>query len=109
MNLGGYLVKRASREENFKELIKYHTEKISNTNDSNLISESHYWIGVAYNDYFKDNKKLIALRFPRICLIICSKKIETSSENYNFIFLPASRYFVAILNIALRNWNTYYT
>ena len=23
--------------------------------------------------------------------------------------LPASRYFVAILNIALRNWNTYYT
>ena len=38
-----------------------------------------------------------------------SKKFETSSENYNFIFLPASRYFVAILNIALRNWNTYYT
>ena len=33
---------------------------------------------------------------------ICSKKFETSSENYNFIFLPASRYFVAILNIALR-------
>ena len=40
---------------------------------------------------------------------ICSKKFETSSENYNFIFLPASRYFVAILNIALRNWNTYHT
>ena len=59
MNLGGYLVKRASTEENFKELIKYHTEKISNTNDSNLISESHYWIGVAYNDYFKDKDKAI--------------------------------------------------
>ena len=29
---------------------------------------------------------------------ICSKKL-----------LPASRYFVAILNIALRNWNRYYT
>ena len=29
---------------------------------------------------------------------ICSKKL-----------VPASRYFVAILNIALRNWNTYYT
>ena len=40
--------------------------------------------------------------------IKCSKKFETSSENYNFIFLPASRYFVAILNISLRNWNTYY-
>ena len=38
---------------------------------------------------------------------ICSKKFETSLENYNFIFLPASRYFVAILNIALRNCNTY--
>ena len=34
-------------------------------------------------------------------------KFETSSENYNFIFLPASRYFVAILNIELRNWNIY--
>ena len=29
---------------------------------------------------------------------ICSKKL-----------LLASRYFVAILNIALHNWNTYYT
>ena len=34
--------------------------------------------------------------------IKCSKKIETSSENYNLIFLPASRYFVAILNIILK-------
>ena len=40
---------------------------------------------------------------------VCSKKFETSSQNYNFIFFPASRYFDAILNIALRNWNTYYT
>ena len=59
MNLGGYLVRRASIEEHFKELVKYHTDRINNTNDSKLISEYHYWIGVAYNDYFKDKDKAI--------------------------------------------------
>ena len=52
---------------------------------------------------------MIALRFPRIYLIYAPKNLKRLQENYNFIFLPASRYFVAILNIALRNWNTYYT
>ena len=51
MNLGEYLVRRASREEKFKGLVKYHMERINNTNNSNLISEYHYWIGVAYNDF----------------------------------------------------------
>ena len=63
MNLGGYLVKRASREENFKQLIEYHTKRMNNTDDSNLISESNYWIGVAYNDYFKDKAKALSYFF----------------------------------------------
>ena len=59
MDLGGYLVKRASRGENFKGLVKYHIDRINSTNDSHLISESHYWIGVAYNDYFNDKDNAI--------------------------------------------------
>ena len=59
MDLGGYMVKRASREDNFKGLIKYHTDRLKTTSDSHLISESYYWIGVAYNDYFNDKDKAI--------------------------------------------------
>ena len=61
----------------------------------------HYIIGL------KQNKKLIALRFPRICLIYAPKKNETKIFQKTIIspvFLPASRYFIAILNIALRHW-----
>ena len=76
INLGGYLVRRASREENFKELLKYRTERINN---SNLISESHYWIGVAYNDFYKETIKpfiifLIAQRLYMIAKYMYSHK-----------------------------------
>ena len=66
MNLGGYLVKRASRKENFKGLVKYHIERI---NDSHLISESHYWTGVAYNDHFNDKDKAIIHCFKSAMII----------------------------------------
>ena len=59
MDLGGYTVKRASREDNFKGLIKYHTDRLKTINDLHLISESYYWLGVAYNDYYKDKDKAI--------------------------------------------------
>ena len=60
-------------------------------------------------------RSLIALRFPRICLIYTPKNLKRLSEIVwhketkifqktiiSPVFLPASRYFLAILNIALR-------
>ena len=58
MNLDGLSVKRISRAENCKGLIKCHIERINSTNYSHLITESDYWIGVAYNDYFNDKNKV---------------------------------------------------
>ena len=69
MDLGGYKVERASRKDNYKGLIKFHSDRINTTNDLNLISESYYWIGVAYNDYFKDKDKAI-FNFFNSCKII---------------------------------------
>ena len=73
MDLGGYSIRRASREENFKGLIKYHTDRIKTTSDSHLISESHYWIRVAYNDYF-NNKDNAIKHFFKSAKIIHDKK-----------------------------------
>ena len=75
MYLGGYSIRRASREENFKGLVKYHTDRINSTSDSHIISESHYWIGGAYNDYFNDKDKAI-IHFFKSAKIIHDKKMS---------------------------------
>ena len=51
-SLEGYIVTRGGPEANYPKLIEHHKAKLPS-------AESFYWLGVAYNDFYKDTKKAL--------------------------------------------------
>ena len=51
-SLGGYLIMREGPEVNYLRFIGYHKARL-------LSAESYYWLGIAYNDFYKDTRKVL--------------------------------------------------